>query len=144
MDFPTHQLNRVVVACPWWIWRAVSAHFASSSSTARPRNWCRAKCWLPARLDSSPHGQWQRPDKEPIFVNSFCFNIKINLFHLELDRGLDLVHFSRQIVIVGHNWRELASLVQTGTQNTRNLPSNFNQIKFLGLKKYKLDKWFRC
>lgn len=44
-----------------------------------------------------------------------------NLLHLELDCGLDLFDLAQHRLLVGQQTRELASLVQTGTQQTRNL-----------------------
>lgn len=44
-----------------------------------------------------------------------------NLLHLELDGRLDLLDLSQHRLLVGEQTRELASLVQTGTQQTGNL-----------------------
>lgn len=43
------------------------------------------------------------------------------LLHLEFDGGFDLIHLGIQVLIVGEQGRELASLVQPRAQDTRNL-----------------------
>lgn len=45
----------------------------------------------------------------------------IYLLHLELDGGFDLIHLGIHVLIVGEQRGELASLVQTRTQDTRDL-----------------------
>jgi hypothetical protein len=44
-----------------------------------------------------------------------------NLLQLELDGGLDLVHLLLEVLGVGDRGRELASLGETGTEETGNL-----------------------
>ena len=44
-----------------------------------------------------------------------------NLLHLELDGGLQVIDFLLHVVGVGKKSGELASLVQTGSQQTWNL-----------------------
>lgn len=44
-----------------------------------------------------------------------------NLLKLELDGGADLISLSGKVVVVGDRGRELANLVETGTEKTGNL-----------------------
>lgn len=43
------------------------------------------------------------------------------LLHLEFDGGLDLIHLGHQVLVVGEQGGELASLVQPRAQDTRDL-----------------------
>ena len=43
------------------------------------------------------------------------------LLQLELDGGSQLLDFAHHIITVGDHGREFSGLVQTGSQNTRNL-----------------------
>lgn len=45
----------------------------------------------------------------------------MHLLHLEFDGGFDLFHLSAHVLIVGEQGGELASLVQTRAQDTRDL-----------------------
>ena len=47
-----------------------------------------------------------------------------NLLHLELDSGLDFQDLLLHGLVVSNQGRELASLVQSGTQKTRNLTND--------------------
>ena len=44
-----------------------------------------------------------------------------NLFHLELDGGLDIIDFTKHIILMGQHGWEFTSLVQTWTQKTWDL-----------------------
>lgn len=57
-------------------------------------------------------------------VNSLQLTVlqnKLYLFHLEFDRGLDLIHLGVQVLVVGEQRWELSGFVQARTQDTRDL-----------------------
>ena len=73
--------------------------------------------------DQEVHGQVNVLDKHLVsHANIADGNAEAqNLLHLELDGGLQVIDFLLHVVGVGQKSGELASLVQTGSQQTWNL-----------------------
>ena len=68
--------------------------------------------WQVQVLDELIIGHWNITDS----------NVEAkNLFHLELDGGLDIIDFTKHIILMGQHGWEFTSLVQTWTQKTWDL-----------------------
>lgn len=138
--------SRAAGVCPWCSWRRGHARSASFSSAETPGSWQPGGCCTQAHPLSSSRVLRPQPDRAPttqrkhrqyrnaileLTINHLSVKNKLKncsivycstyLLHLEFDCGFDLIHLGSHVLVVGEQGGELAGLVQSRTEDTRDL-----------------------